>query len=359
MAVVVAVAAAEPELLDEGVLGDLEVGIVVVLEQLTSTAVDAYAVALLDQALLPSGGVAVSPRGVDRTPFGVVDQHAQERLRRKPLDDALGDRLAVIERAAVAPNVQDHFRLDLGAALRDEFHQRIRALLRHRRPGTTIRGRVRGRVRGAPKYLRVDRSQQSAGLKRRQPEHAGHHPVRVETAREEPRGLLTRLGLLGRLVTREPCRQCMPQPPRRNSNGDLAQLRLVLGRRHPRQRPNLAVRQVAALERAVDRRQLVQGPADPQPLACRAHLYVERRRDPVRAGGRPVARPLARLVELNDQSHQPSLRLRPVRTHRNDLRPQGPLLLSDRHPNTSARCSSWMAGPPSGLTRCLVSVNNG
>ena len=74
----------------------------------------------------------------------------------------------------------------------------------------------------------------------------------------------------------------------------LAQLRLVLRRRNSGQRPQLAVRQPAFVERRVDHREADERPADAQPLSDRAHLDVERVRNPVRASGRAVEDPLAR-----------------------------------------------------------------
>lgn len=97
----------EPEFVDERSSADLELRDVVVLEDFVTAAVDAHPIALLDDAPLTGTGMTMAAGRVDRSTLGVVDQRPEERCRREVLDDARRKRCAVVERAAVAPDVDD------------------------------------------------------------------------------------------------------------------------------------------------------------------------------------------------------------------------------------------------------------
>src|SRR5262245_58184328 len=70
------------ELVDDRPSALLERWVVVVLEQGHLTAVDASLCSFARDPFLALCRMAVPARGVDRLPFGVMDQHSEERLRR-------------------------------------------------------------------------------------------------------------------------------------------------------------------------------------------------------------------------------------------------------------------------------------
>ena len=109
---------------------------------------------------------------------------------------------------------------------------------------------------------------------------------------------------------------------------DLTQLRLVLGRCDPGQRPQLAVRQPTVVERTVDHREVDERSADPQPLADSATLRRRARERPnVRTTARRRASTRRRASRLAHQPHQLALTGGPPRSGRNHGRAQRPILL--------------------------------
>jgi hypothetical protein len=121
--------AAHRELVDNGVSGLLEVGIVVVAQQVGTAAIDTASVAFTHDAFLPSRGMSLLARRVDRPTLAIVDQCSHERVGHELLDDAAGDGSAVIERAAIAANVQHNLGENLGATVGDQAHKGVGALL--------------------------------------------------------------------------------------------------------------------------------------------------------------------------------------------------------------------------------------
>ena len=79
LAGVVARRASEFEFGGDAVAGVVMGRVVVVLEEIGSSAIDAGSVAFSDQSLLAAGWVTSPVRGVDRVTLGVVDQGADER----------------------------------------------------------------------------------------------------------------------------------------------------------------------------------------------------------------------------------------------------------------------------------------
>ena len=102
----VARGAAELEFVGDGVAGVVVAGVVVVFEEVGGAAVDAAAVAFLDDALLADRGVPAAGRRVDRAAVGVVDQRSEEGRRCESFDNGVGDGSAVVEGAAVASYVE-------------------------------------------------------------------------------------------------------------------------------------------------------------------------------------------------------------------------------------------------------------
>ena len=155
MASAVADPAAFLQFLDERSPADGEVGDVVMVEQRGRATVDAAPVALVDDSLLPPGGMALAAGCVDGSPLGVVDEDADERLGRDALDQGSGDRCAVVERASVRSDVEDDFGDEPGALAAQERQEPVRSLLRDGGPPRHGEwpGRVRGRVFSALRDL--------------------------------------------------------------------------------------------------------------------------------------------------------------------------------------------------------------
>jgi hypothetical protein len=73
------------------------VGIVVELEPVARSTIDAHAIALLHHPALTRGGMALPARRIDRPALRVMDQRPQERHRRDPFDHTPRDRRSVVE----------------------------------------------------------------------------------------------------------------------------------------------------------------------------------------------------------------------------------------------------------------------
>ena len=112
----VAAGAAEFGFLDERAFGVVEVGNVVVFEEVGAAAVDAALVAFFDHEFLSFGVVAVQARDVDGVALGVVDHRPECRGVGDSLDDRAADGGAVVEGAAVGSDVEDDLGDHVGAA---------------------------------------------------------------------------------------------------------------------------------------------------------------------------------------------------------------------------------------------------
>ena len=117
MAALVAGGAAQLQLLDHCVVGDIEVGDVVVLQQRGGTAINAGLIALLRHSLLPGAGVALLGAGVDGAAIGVVDQRADAGLWCNALNRRHGQRTSVVERGGAGTHVHNHFCLYASSSL--------------------------------------------------------------------------------------------------------------------------------------------------------------------------------------------------------------------------------------------------
>jgi hypothetical protein len=122
------------QLVDDRASADLERRLVVVLEELGGTAVDATTRPFEDDAALPCRRMAMTTRRVDRSTLGVVDQRPEERRGGEAFDEASRHRRAVVEGAAVAAHVDHDLRHHLDASAIDQPHQSIGSLLGHPRP---------------------------------------------------------------------------------------------------------------------------------------------------------------------------------------------------------------------------------
>jgi hypothetical protein len=173
VAAVVAVRAALPEFLDDRSTRLLEGRIVVAFEEVGRAAVDTAAVALVHDAALTNRRMTAPTRRIDRPALRVMDQRPQERRRCDPLDDGARNRCPVIERAAIAPHVDNDLGDHPGAATGHQRDQRIRPLLRNRRPPR----RVRGRARPVPAARSHRPHRSPPPHPRRKPKRTNDHPV--------------------------------------------------------------------------------------------------------------------------------------------------------------------------------------
>ncbi len=135
---------AEFEFVGDGASGLLVRRVVVVFEELATAAVDALAVAFLDQALLSGGGMSAAVADIDRSGLG-----SWMRARRKAVGAKRSTRCrgwgAVVEGAAVASDVEYEFGGDLAGALREDGVEGVGLLLGEGGPGA-IRCAARGRA---------------------------------------------------------------------------------------------------------------------------------------------------------------------------------------------------------------------
>lgn len=122
MAPPVAGGAAEAEFVDERAAGCLEVGFVVVFEEVVGAEGDT--------------GVALAARRVDGTALGVVDEAPDERGGGEAFDGGVRDGGAVVEGAALAADVEDDFGGRAAGSGGEEVDERIGALLGEGRPTT-------------------------------------------------------------------------------------------------------------------------------------------------------------------------------------------------------------------------------
>ena len=306
VAFVVAGCAAEFEFVDDGVSGLFVVGVVVVAQQVGGSAVDAGAVAFVDDSFLSCRGVSLAARRVDGSPLGVVDQRPDERLREEPGDGAVGDGGAVVEGAAVTADVET---TSVTTVAPPPVMQRRGGRRLVVGPATATWSRCVSwwSPAGAcwPRSVRAT--------------CASTVPVRIAATR------------VGSETSRRPCRRrrgaiSASSPPAgalsRSSSlswslrhrasstaqlggrvplGDGAQLVLIVGVGDPGQRPDLAVGQPPIGEAASDLVDRRQGVADTQPLAHGAQLDIGAVRDPMRATRRVVEGPLTGEVEVDQQ----------------------------------------------------------
>ncbi len=135
MASSVAGCAAEFEFDGDGSTGVFVGRVVVVFEELFSAAADACSVSFFDQAFLAGGGVSSAVADVDRLVVGVVDQGSEERVGSDAFDDGVGDRGAVVEGAAVAPDVENEFGGDGSGPVGEEGAEGVGLLLGEGGPG--------------------------------------------------------------------------------------------------------------------------------------------------------------------------------------------------------------------------------
>lgn len=77
-----------------------------------ASAVDAVFVARFDESLQASGWVVAPVGGVDGAALAVVNECTNERLGDQVGNDTVGDRCAVIERLAVAHDMEDDLDID-------------------------------------------------------------------------------------------------------------------------------------------------------------------------------------------------------------------------------------------------------
>jgi hypothetical protein len=137
-------------------------GVVVVFEEVGAAAVDTAAAGpFTGDALLSRGGSSAAGARVHRALFGAVDQGADERPVDQPGDRVVVDRGAVIERAAITAHMHDDLVVQ-SLGVRDRNGQRIRPLLRDRRPTTCPFGFGRS-VGLVAEQGRVDRRLFAAG----------------------------------------------------------------------------------------------------------------------------------------------------------------------------------------------------
>ena len=125
----VAAGAAELGFLDERAFGVVEVGNVVVFEEVGAAAVDAALVAFFDHEFLSFGVVAVPSGDVDGVALGVVDHRPECRGVGDALDDRAADGGAVVEGAAVGSDVEDDLGDHVGAAGADDVDEGVDPLL--------------------------------------------------------------------------------------------------------------------------------------------------------------------------------------------------------------------------------------
>ena len=101
----------------------------VVVGEVCCAAVDAAPVSFVDDAPLPGGRVALTSGGVDGSSLGVVDQGPDESVGGDAFDDAAGDRGAVVQCVAVAPDMEDDL-VGGGVIGGEEPCERVRSLCR-------------------------------------------------------------------------------------------------------------------------------------------------------------------------------------------------------------------------------------
>ena len=289
----------------------LEAGDVVVVEQVGASAVATRAVALLHEAFLAVRGVTAPVRHVDRVGSGVVDHRSQQRFRRDPLDDGLGERRAVIEGAPVASYVHDDLGDDAAGALGEDLFEPVGVLLVG--GGPVVAGAGSGAHDDAGQCRDEDPGQQ-----RGQADGEGDHAVGFGAPPHTAQCMLVGFEGRGVGVVPEPDRQRPAELRGGDVDRDGQQLRLVVRGGDPGQRPHLRIRHSTGCERVRQRGQLGESATDTDPFPGGAGLHIGDPSQPVRRGRR-VRDPLGGVRERRGQNHQPVLAFRPVPGHRHQL----------------------------------------